>query len=310
MKPARAIAAIVLSTCAVAGLSCSQGTPVAPEGSLVRMTINPDRITATGAATVTVTVLKPNGTPVNPGTEVRLSTTIGQIEPVVSTDSAGIAIGTLRGDGRVGTATVSAAAGSVAPVTAQVEIGSFAGSLSLQVTPTSVPEGGGKVTLLVLVRDTRSLPLPSAAVNFTAQIGTLASGGGFRFTNANGEASDTLTVSANDVGGVTGDSFQVGAEVGSSSGGTITKTVTLTIARPPIASFNTSRSGLTVIFTDTSTGNPTKWAWTFGDPGNNTSTQKNPTFTYSAAGTYAVTLTVTNSFGSSSTSQFVTVTGN
>ncbi|WP_141241713.1 PKD domain-containing protein, partial [Methanosarcina spelaei] len=53
---------------------------------------------------------------------------------------------------------------------------------------------------------------------------------------------------------------------------------------------------LTVKFTDKSTGTPTKWKWTFGD--GNTSTKQNPTYKYSKAGKYTVTLTVTNAAGS------------
>jgi PKD repeat protein len=53
---------------------------------------------------------------------------------------------------------------------------------------------------------------------------------------------------------------------------------------------------LVVTFTDTSTGSPTSWAWTFGDGG--TSTLPSPQRTYSAPGTYNVTLTVTNAGGS------------
>jgi PKD repeat protein len=49
---------------------------------------------------------------------------------------------------------------------------------------------------------------------------------------------------------------------------------------------------LTVAFTDSSTGSPTTWAWDFGDGG--TSTSQNPSHDYTAAGTYTVTLSVTN----------------
>ena len=53
---------------------------------------------------------------------------------------------------------------------------------------------------------------------------------------------------------------------------------------------------LTVTFTDTSvagSGTITSWAWDFGD--GNTSTLQNPTHTYTAAGSYTVTLSVTDS---------------
>jgi PKD domain/IPT/TIG domain len=83
---------------------------------------------------------------------------------------------------------------------------------------------------------------------------------------------------------------------------------------PPKASFtvSTAKGSLTALFTDTSSGNPTSWLWNFGDPasgGANTSASQNPNHTFSAAGTYVVTLTVSNAGGSSSASQFVTVPG-
>lgn len=46
---------------------------------------------------------------------------------------------------------------------------------------------------------------------------------------------------------------------------------------------------LTVKFTDTSTGTPTSWNWTFGDGG--TSTVQSPVYTYTSAGNFTVGLT-------------------
>jgi PKD repeat protein len=67
----------------------------------------------------------------------------------------------------------------------------------------------------------------------------------------------------------------------------------------PVANFSASPTsvavGGTVTFTDLSTNSPTSWAWSFGD--GSTSTMQNPTHIYSTAGTYTVTLTVTNSYG-------------
>ncbi|WP_292373834.1 right-handed parallel beta-helix repeat-containing protein [Methanosarcina sp. UBA411] len=73
----------------------------------------------------------------------------------------------------------------------------------------------------------------------------------------------------------------------------------------PIAAFSASptsgKAPLNVTFTDSSTGSPTAWKWTFGDGTN--STIKNPTHKYSKAGNYTVALTVSNSAGSSTTTK-------
>jgi kumamolisin len=70
---------------------------------------------------------------------------------------------------------------------------------------------------------------------------------------------------------------------------------------PPVAAFSaTPLSGqapLQVVFTDSSTNNPTSWAWTFGLTGA-TSTAQNPTYTYQTPGTYSVTLVASNAAGS------------
>ena len=78
-----------------------------------------------------------------------------------------------------------------------------------------------------------------------------------------------------------------------------TNYVTVTCT-PPVADFSgTPTSGsapLTVDFTDLSS-NATGWSWDFGD-GVGTSTLQNPSYTYTAEGTYTVALTASNSCGS------------
>ncbi len=52
--------------------------------------------------------------------------------------------------------------------------------------------------------------------------------------------------------------------------------------------------GGTVAFRDASTGNPTSWSWSFPGGNPSTSTSQNPSVVYSTAGTYNVSLTVSN----------------
>ncbi len=284
--------------------SCEEGTPVSPVGAILRISANPTRIGTTGSSAITIQVLRSNGNPVNPGTEVRLSTTIGRIDEVVHTDNDGVARATLRGDGRAGTATISAYSGAVDPVTAEVGVGAPAAAIRLTVTPTSIPETGGKLNLLALIRDDQGQPLEGASVNFLTDVGTLQSGGRFLVSDANGQATDALTVTALEIQTVGGDSFDVSAEVAGTAG-VQTDSFSVGIQRPPRASFSFSINGNTVAFTDTSTGSPTSWRWDFGD--NNTSTQQNPVHTYGVSGNYLVVLTARNAVGESVASASITI---
>ena len=79
---------------------------------------------------------------------------------------------------------------------------------------------------------------------------------------------------------------------------------------PPTAQFSQTCTGLSCSFTDGSTdgdGLVTGWSWSFGD--GRTETVKNPSHTYTAGGTYTVTLQATDDDGATSEkSASVTVT--
>lgn len=95
--------------------------------------------------------------------------------------------------------------------------------------------------------------------------------------------------------------------------GTSTSTQQVVISSLPVAGFNAQQTNgcapFTVQFQDQSSTNVTSWAWSFpgGTPSN--STEENPSVTYATAGSYDVTLTVTNPLGSNTSTQtnFITV---
>jgi PKD repeat protein len=85
--------------------------------------------------------------------------------------------------------------------------------------------------------------------------------------------------------------------------------VTATPPAPPIAGLIVAGSvqmvGVPVTFLDASSGDPTSWAWDFGDGG--TSIVAEATHTYLRAGKYSVTLTVGNSGGNSATTASIAI---
>ena len=95
--------------------------------------------------------------------------------------------------------------------------------------------------------------------------------------------------------------YTVSLTVSSPAGqNTVTKTDFVTaIEPPPVADFvaapTSGEEPLTVAFSDLSTGEPTSWAWSFGDGA--TSTSRNPTHEYRDAGSYTVSLTARNAGG-------------
>jgi PKD repeat protein len=76
----------------------------------------------------------------------------------------------------------------------------------------------------------------------------------------------------------------------------------------PVATFTASPTNgvvpLNVTFTDTSSGPPTSWAWTFGDGG--TSTSQSPSYAYTTPGAYTAMLIASNAAGWSTNTQAIT----
>lgn len=85
----------------------------------------------------------------------------------------------------------------------------------------------------------------------------------------------------------------------------------ITVSGPPVADFTYSPTeiypGTPVNFTDTSSGAPTSWAWTFADGTPGSAAVENPQVTFGSAGSKAVSLQAFNNVGQDSESKSVTV---
>jgi len=171
-------------------------------------------------------------------------------------------------------------------------------------------------------------PAPPVA-NFTSDTQTVGAGGSVHFTDlsTNGPTSwswtfeggtpSTSTAQNPTVTYNTAGTWNVSLTATNSAGSdseTKTDYITVTAPQPPVAAFigspTTVSIGGTVNFTDQSTNTPTSWSWTFEGGTPATSTAKNPTVTYSAAGTFNVTLIATNAAGSDTEAKtdYITVT--
>jgi hypothetical protein len=217
--------------------SCGDVPITAPSGTTLTITANPATIPLTGGqSTITVTAFKSNGYPVPDDTVINLQTTLGSVEPEITTHG-GIAHGTLRSTGTAGTATVSAFSGNVGPQSVDVTIGQSvtSASITLTATPASLPAGGGDVMLRAVVFGSGGT-VEGADVSFTQTAGSLVSGGVPVRTNAQGVATDTLTTTeASTVTATTaGASGTLSAEVTISVGGASADAAVLLLTADPI----------------------------------------------------------------------------
>lgn len=228
-----------LLACLLVPLSpgCDRPVPVAPEGSTLTITANPTKIQIFGQSRITILARKLDGTPVNGGTEITLSTNLGEIEELVETNSSGVALATLRGDGRVGTATVQAFSGAAGEATIDIEVGSLAAFMELTAQPSLIPRDGGTATLRAQAFDDDGAPLLGAFISFRSEIGTLASGGASQQTDESGAVTDTLTVTRNDISSLTDSFFLVTATTSGTGGAPIEESLEIDIGGTPASMF-------------------------------------------------------------------------
>jgi hypothetical protein len=176
------------------GWACDEASPLAPPGATLLLTANPSQVGLTGTSTVTALGRRADGSALNPGTEVRFSTNRGTITPLATIDSSGAAVATFRGDGRSGTATITATTGGGGTsATVDVQVGQGAETkptVLVSVNPSNIPVGGqAEVTIIARAADNTPLGAGETVV-LTTTLGTLQPDR--PTTNANGTATSRL----------------------------------------------------------------------------------------------------------------------
>jgi hypothetical protein len=288
---------------------CDQVDFTAPTGSTLTITATPPAINANGISTLTVVGVRGGGSgaPLPDDTAITFTTTLGSINPNPAMTKNGVATSTLHAGPQSGTASITAASGTIKTEAINVIIGEARPvHIVLTANPSNLPISGGKVTLRARVTDTDGNPIQGVAVVFEATTGTLRSGSRAVRTDSNGVADDNL------------DAF-IDSTVTATTSNAISDQVTIEVggAGPQTCSFAVSPSNPnideTVFFTDTSlagSGNPpiVQFLWDFGD-GSQDSGQS-VSHEYSESGTFTVVHTIVDSLGfSTSCTQDVTVQG-
>jgi len=194
----RVVAAIVLLVSLLPAAGCDKATPVAPNGSVLLISANPSKVGLNGTSTITVVGRKPDGQPLNPGTEVRLSVDKGTINPsVVTVDDHGEGTATFRADGRQGTAKVTAmVGGGMTMVSTDVQVGESSDTkptVLVSANPSTIPVNGTS-TITVIGRNSDGSPAGGQQVILTSTLGTLDNAR--LTTRANGTAETTLRAGA------------------------------------------------------------------------------------------------------------------
>lgn len=188
---------LAVSTLVLSSLSCDKATPLAPTGTTLTVSANPTKIGLSGSSTITVVGRKPDGNPLNPGTEVRLSVDRGTITPsVLQVDGAGRATATFRGDGRSGAAKITAATAD-ASVDTTIQIGETAEtkpSLLVSVNPSTIPVNGTAAITVIARNSDGSSVGAGQQVILTSTLGTVNPTR--PTTRADGTATATLTANA------------------------------------------------------------------------------------------------------------------
>jgi len=200
--------AIVLATLVAA---CDKVPLIAPSGSAITLSANSATVPTNGTVGLTAFVTESSGTPVQNGTMVRFTTTLGTITPADVQTSNGVAVATFNAGANSGIATIHAVSGgagggsgstsaggtgttttTTATNVVTITVGVAAvKTISVSASPPSVGPNGGSVTVVASVLDPNGGSLAAIPVAFSSDHGAVNPG--VAMTDANGQATTTLT---------------------------------------------------------------------------------------------------------------------
>ncbi len=193
--------------------------------------------TGTGTGTGTGTSSSTSagaGTPVQNGTLVSFTTTLGAIEPSEARTNNGQVRVKFKSNGQSGTATVTAFSGGASGKLENLKVGAAAAERVLvSASPQTLGASGGIAVITARVEDTSGSGLPGVPVTFTTDAGTLTAS--TSSTDQNGVATTTLntTKQAKVTANVAGKTADVTVGLNPRTGITLTAPATTVSAGVP-----------------------------------------------------------------------------
>src|SRR5215471_5365145 len=175
----------------LSGAACNKMPLTAPSGTSITLIASTNTLPVNGSTDVTAvlveggqttnsgnnggtTVTPGAGTPVQNGTHVSFTTTLGHMEPAEAQTNAGKAVSKLIANGQSGTATITAISGA-ASKTMTVAIGAAGAShIAVTANPQALPATGGTATIIANVQDAQGNGLLGVPVSFSTSAGTLS----------------------------------------------------------------------------------------------------------------------------------------
>jgi len=187
--------------------ACDKVPLLAPANSTITLAANATTVPTNGSVGLTAFVNESGGTPVQNGTTVRFTTTLGTVTPSEAQTTNGVAVATFQAGTSSGVAEVHAISGGAAGTSGsgttatttnvvRITVGSAAASkISVRANPSTVPASGGTVDISASVTGganaTDNNPVPGVPVSFSTTAGILSSP--TAITDQNGVAQVTLS---------------------------------------------------------------------------------------------------------------------
>ena len=246
----------------------------------------------TTPSTPTTTTTAGAGTPVQNGTLVSFTTTIGRIEPTEARTTNGQVKVMFIAGGQSGSATITAYSGGASGKIENLLVGTAAAErVILTATPQTLGASGGSSEIAARVENTAGLGVSSVPVNFTSDSGTLSAA--TANTDDSGVARVTLTTTRKSVvtANVAGKTATVTVDLNPRTGVSLTAPTTSISAGQP-ATFTVNVS---------STANIRDVAMSWGDGSTQSlgalSGSTSVSHIYAESGTYTVRATATDAAG-------------